>query len=46
MKPCPNCKEQGMPNIEPESKCTARRCYLCGHVEELVPQVILPKGSK
>jgi len=35
MKTCRSCSQLGMPAIHPGSQATARRCQLCGHVEEL-----------
>jgi hypothetical protein len=36
VKACPSCSRLGMPAIHPGSQATARRCQLCGHVEELL----------
>ena len=39
---CPRCGERGMPPLVKGSVATARRCQLCGWVEELDPATGAP----
>lgn len=39
---CPRCGERGMPPAVSGSRATARRCQLCGHIQELDPSTGQP----